>query len=932
MTLCLLLTAVASLYAQKFETSYGLPGMESGSDVAELSDGSIITVGTSDAYGAGANDMLVVKSSAGGTLLWAKYFGGSGDDAAMAVTIGPDDEIYVAGSTMNGTDKNGMLVKLNRHGQHLWTKTYGGALADEINDIGIRAGRVYMAGSSGNTGFQDMWFLKTDTAGILKENKTHGFAQNEQAQALAFTSDGNLVLSGRTGSFAGFNVYVVKMNLSGDTLWTKKFNLYLNAGTSTLPSGSGIAELSNQDLIVTGTGRDGIGNYSSTFHLRLGSAGNTLYTKWTSLLSDGGQDVAAGKNGSYYLLITSCNFGCPIVLKKFDLSGVETLYKTYQYPGGNSYATFASPGRMRVVSGARLLITGTSFLNANNADLYLARLDSNGVAYTNAAPGIIASGPLNFCSGGQVILSVPAGYAKYSWGRISQNQLSYPGGNNDSLLVNSGGSYFCTMWSSSGMRTTALVNVTVNPQPAASISASGPTAFCSGLGQSVALSVPSGFTTCQWNLNGSPVSGAVSSGYTATASGSYTVTVTNSCGTATSAPLSVNASVPPASSISCSGFYCYSGPAPCGLFPDPLSVTNYGAGATYQWYLNGNAYASGVFSLQPGYPAGNYTCTITTPCGTSTSAPYTVFAGPGFGIYEITSASQSSGCGVPASILLEAPFEGSSPFQWYLNGVLISGANASSYQASASGTYTVDFYEPNCMSMMGSEPFYCQLNTPARTISAAAGTSVCSGSVSLTASPAGAGIQYQWYRNNVMISGAISSVYPATTTGIYKCSINNPSCGSGFSNELAVNVGLPAPGIVISNATICSGQSSLVFCNPDYGSLYTYQWKLNNTNLPGANASSYAAGQAGNYTCVATNACGSATSNSVSLAVNALPPSAISYSGVASLCTGQSKVLTAPAGAGYAYQWYRNNAMLGGATLQSYTATSAASYTVRVTS
>ena len=225
----------SSSAAQKFESSYNLPGNELGNDIAELSDGSIVTVGQSTSYGAGLNDMFVMKTTSSGSLLWIKYFGGSGEDAAKALTIGPNDEIYAAGFKTVGSLKDGMLVKLDANGVALWTKTFGGAGADEITDIGYRGNRLYMTGytASAGAGAKDIWFLKTDTAGNSIQNKTHGYSADEEANTLTFTTDGNLVVAGRTASFTGFNVYTVKFNLSGDTLWTRKFNLYLNGGNST---------------------------------------------------------------------------------------------------------------------------------------------------------------------------------------------------------------------------------------------------------------------------------------------------------------------------------------------------------------------------------------------------------------------------------------------------------------------------------------------------------------------------------------------------------------------------------------------------------------------------------------------------------------------------------------------------------------------------
>ena len=174
-------------------------------------------------------------------------------------------------------------------------------------------------------------------------------------------------------------------------------------------------------------------------------------------MSDGGSDVVAGKSGSYFLLINSCNYGCPLVLKKFNAIGTETLYKIYQYPGGLSYSNFALPGRMRALNGNKIAITGNSYLRENNTDIYLSRLDTNGIAYTTSPPAITASGPITFCNGDSVTLQASTGTLySYYWKKFS-NQIG--GENTDQLVVKNPGTYkvgiynqFACMKESAGMQ------------------------------------------------------------------------------------------------------------------------------------------------------------------------------------------------------------------------------------------------------------------------------------------------------------------------------------------------------------------------------------------------------------------------------------------------------------------------------------------------
>src|SRR5262249_8185933 len=106
---------------------------------------------------------------------------------------------------------------------------------------------------------------------------------------------------------------------------------------------------------------------------------------------------------------------------------------------------------------------------------------------------------------------------------------------------------------------------------------------------------------------------------------------------------------------------------------------------------------------------------------------------------------------------------------------------------------------------------------------------------------------------------------------------------------------------------------------------------LNNINISGATASTYSAGNAGNYVCVVTNNCGSTISNSISVTVNSAPAASISASGSTTICSGNIVPLNANTGTGLTYQWKLNNINISGATSSSYLANSSGSYACFVT-
>ena len=826
---------------------------------------------------------------------------------------------------------------MGSNGNFIWSKNFGGIGFDEFKDITNKAGKYYMVGNtaSAGAGAKDIWFLKTDTEGIIIQNKTIGFAADEEVNSLTLTSDNNIVIAGRTSSFTNFNVFAAKVNLSGDTLWTRKYNYYLNGGASTVPTAKGIVELSDQNLLIVGIGWDGIGNYSSTFHLRLDLAGNTIYSKWTTLLSDGGADVAAGANGSYFLLINSCNFGCPIVLKKFNAIGTETLYKIYQHPGGLSYGNFALPSRITAANGQKLLITGSSYLKENNSDVYLSRIDTNGIAYTTTAPVITASGPTSFCEGGSVTLSVPAGYTRYSWGRTLSSNLAYLGKNTNSIVVSTSGNYYCTLWNSLGMRTTVMVIVTVTPTPVGNISVTGSLNFCAAAGEVLTLTAIAGYPTYQWMKDGVAIPGATTNSYSPTASGSYVVNLTNSCASVTSTAKQVISNYIVTPVISCSSGSCFAGGSNnCYPPAGALNVQSI-AGATYSWQAYNTILQLGTSNfLNAPYPPGDYIVTATNACGSASSTIYNVNTAPP-NIYSgsaIEYFSPINGCGVGSNVTLYAPVGSFSPYAWYFNGTLIPGATNYFYTALQSGMYSMSYLDVNCFNTFNTTaPVNVTLNTTSPTLSAPSGNTNCGGAVQINAQPTGTGITYTWYRDNVLLSSGSASTYSATISGSYKCLVNNLACGTKMTLPIHVNSGAPIGTATIQNVTICSGTSTVVACTPAQGSNYTYQWKRNNIDIVGANSYSYAATLAGNYTCNITNACSTITTNAVTLSLTQSPSAVIAPPTSTVICTPSSLTLSANSVANATYQWFRNGAAVINATQPSLAITTAGTYTISTT-
>ena len=454
----------------------------------------------------------------------------------------------------------------------------------------------------------------------------------------------------------------------------------------------------------------------------------------------------------------------------------------------------------------------------------------------------------------------------------------------------------------------------------ATVTAGGATTFCTGSGVTLTAATGTGYTY-QWKKDGINISGATAISYIANTTGAFTCAVTSGTCTQPSNSISVTVNTAPPSTITPAGStaICTGGSI--------VLNGNTGTGLTYQWKLNAANISGATASSYTANAAGSYTLSVTNSCGSTTSSATVITVNP-LPTATITPAGSTTICS-GSSVVLNGNTGTGLTYQWKLNATNISGATAASYTANAAGSYTL-VVTNSCGNTTSSATVVTINPLPTATITAGGPTTICTGNTVVLNANTGTGLTYQWKNNGSAISGATAASYTASTSGSYTVTVSN-TCGNSTSAATVVTVSGTITATITAGGptTFCTGGSVLLTASTGTG--YTYQWKLNGTNISGATLITYSANTAGSYTVAISNGACTANSSATSVTVNTAPPATATPAGSTQLCGGQTVVINANTGTGLTYQWKLNAANISGATAAAYTASAAGSYTVVVT-
>ncbi len=317
-----------------FSTLVGGPGFDTIQALATDASGNLYVTGSSSSEtltgGPGPvrsrQDAFVAKLSNAGTLVYAVFVGGSGNDSGQGIAVDSQGNAYVTGVTASTNfpatsgvlsthltgPQNAFVFKVNPRGSLQYSTYLGGGGADSALAIAVDASTaVYVAGSTTSTGFP----------------VTPGAVQVAYGGGLS-------------------DCFVSKLNATATALVYSTF-----LGGSAFDSCSGIAIDTADNAYVTGTTyslnypteaplRNALGGTATAFVSEINSAGSALaystFLGGTTL--DKGDAIAVDAAGAAYVAGTTASADFPTTSQAFQtsLNGLYNAFVSKISPGGGS--------------------------------------------------------------------------------------------------------------------------------------------------------------------------------------------------------------------------------------------------------------------------------------------------------------------------------------------------------------------------------------------------------------------------------------------------------------------------------------------------------------------------------------------------------------------------------------------------------------------
>jgi len=311
---------------ETWQKTFGEKYEDGANSIHQTTDGGYIVAGWTSSFGAGGEDVYILKLNAKGESEWQKTFGGENYEGAKSIHQTTDGGYIVAGWTnsFGSGGQDAYILKLNAKGESEWQKTFGGKGSDGAISIQQTTdGGYVVAGwtsSFGSAGY-DVYILKLSSKGEVEWQKTFSWERDNEAESIQQTADGGYIIAAVTGDFERreYDAYVLKLNSKGQLEWQKTF------GGNNDDVAYSIQQTKDGGYIVAGWTKSFGSGGQDAYILKLNAKGESEWQKTFGGWNDeGANSIQQTADGGYIVAGWTYSFetgGHDVYILKLDSKG-----------------------------------------------------------------------------------------------------------------------------------------------------------------------------------------------------------------------------------------------------------------------------------------------------------------------------------------------------------------------------------------------------------------------------------------------------------------------------------------------------------------------------------------------------------------------------------------------------------------------------------
>jgi ribosomal protein L27 len=286
-----------------WQQTFGGSGDDFFNSILKTNDGGFLLTGYTFSGTAGAEDSWCIKLSSTGQIEWEKKYGGTNTDFCFNAVHLSDNSYLLSASTQSfgAGSLDHVILKLDASGNLLTYKTFGDNTVQGYGKIIQKPdGNFFICGRTDKNGSSDIDVIEFSPNLDSIREFTFGSTDYEEPKNIICLSDGNFMLAGHTAGFGHpeHNFYAVKFNGNGNILWEK------NYGTPHHDGAEHLLQMSDNRFVLTGRSEGNSANGEDMRCVIIDQNGNEI----KSFYKGGtGSDQAffSLKDGNYFFTVGS---------------------------------------------------------------------------------------------------------------------------------------------------------------------------------------------------------------------------------------------------------------------------------------------------------------------------------------------------------------------------------------------------------------------------------------------------------------------------------------------------------------------------------------------------------------------------------------------------------------------------------------------------